>query len=95
MNLCKNCAHYKKNADNIESSECTRKPQFSPISGHVLPTFCNLERAAWGTCKPEGVHFKPRELTMTESELDHEWARRMSRGEYDYDIFCRRLVAGS
>lgn len=95
MNLCKNCMYYKKNADNIEASECMRKPQFSPISGNLLPTFCNLERAAWGTCKPEGNHFT---VPMTQDELDadreiksREWERWIGPGDTDYERFNRKL----
>ena len=95
MNLCKHCKHYKKNADNIEAGECTRKPQFSPISGSVLPTFCNLERAAWGTCKPEGLHWALPEATMDDWDKTREWDRWVDRGDYDYDVFSRRLRAGT
>jgi hypothetical protein len=95
MNICKNCMYYEADESNAEASRCGRKTLFSPVTGKIMPIYCNTERLAWGTCKPEGIHFK---LPMTQEELDadreiksREWERWVGPGDRDYERFNRKL----
>jgi hypothetical protein len=95
MNLCKDCASFNLNADNPEASTCHRKVVVSAVTGKFLDIFCNTERADWGTCKPEGIHFRAR---ATQEELDadremksREWERWVGPGDTDYERFNRKL----
>jgi hypothetical protein len=67
----------------------------SAVTGKFLPIFCNTERLDWGTCKPEGIHFR-HPATQEELDADHEmksreWERWVDVGDTDYERANRRL----
>jgi hypothetical protein len=95
MNLCKDCSSFRLNPDNPEASTCHRKVVVSAVTGKFLPIFCNTERLDWGTCKPEGIHFR---RTATQEEIDadremksREWERWIDVGDIEYERANRRL----
>ena len=95
MNYCRDCTHFRRNETNAEASECRRKTLFSPVTGACLQIFCNIERTDFGTCKPEGIHFKKTTPVIEEWDKTREWERWVDRGDYDYDVFSRKLRAGT
>jgi hypothetical protein len=63
LKLCKDCDHYKGTVEPYWHT-CTFPEipkDINPVTGEVKVNHCSVERSELGHCKPEAVHFKPKQ----------------------------------